>query len=172
MPPESVVFTVGEVVGTHGLEGTLKVRLFSDDPEHLLTLDAFSLGEEPTSRSVIVAQLHAGQLLLTLRGIDTPEAASGFMRQPVRVPASHLRPLAPDEFFLYQLLGLSVATESGERIGTVTDLLQTGANDVLVVSPDDGSPDLLLPMIPAVVLNVDPTGGTILVRPQDYFGDS
>lgn len=171
-PPEAVTFSVGQVVGSHGLEGTLKVRIFSDDPEHLLSVDAFTLGNEPRPRPVLSSQLHAGQLLITLEGISTPEDALRFSNVPVRLPAEMLRPLAPDEFFIYQILGLAVRTEEGNLLGSVTDLIETGANDVLVVSPDDGGPDLLLPMIADVIVKVDPTGGTIVARTLQYYGEA
>jgi 16S rRNA processing protein RimM len=121
---------------------------------------------------VIAAQLHAGQLLLALDGITTPEQATAFTGQPVRLPAAALRPLEAGEYFVYQLLGLVVEAERGERIGTVTDLIETGANDVLVVTPGDGTPDLLLPMIPAVILDVDPVGGRLIARRLEYYGDA
>lgn len=170
-PLESVVFKVGQVVGSHGRGGTLKVRIFSDEPEHLLAIDAFTLGNEIKPRTVTGSQLHAGQLLLTLEGIETPEDAAHVVNLPVRLPAAKLPPLAPGEYFIYQLLGLTVETEEGAPLGTVTDIIETGANDVLVVDPGNGAADLLLPMIPAVILDIDPTGGSIIARPLAFYGD-
>ena len=163
---------MGAVAGTHGKDGTLKVRIYSNDPEHLLSVDAFRLGDEAHSRSVSASQLHAGQLLLTLDGITNPEDASRFLGVPVRLGAQELRPLEPNEFFIYQLLGLGVETDDGERIGTVTDLIETGANDVLVVTPREGGSDILLPLIPTVVLDVDPANGVVVARPLRYYGDA
>lgn len=171
IPPEYVIFTVGVVSGTHGREGTLKVRIFSDDPEHLLTAESFSLGDDPRPRTVVASQLHAGQLLVSLDGITTPEDARRFLNLAVRLPAAQLRPLAPGDYFLYQLLGLSVVTKNGEHIGTVTDFIETGANDVLVVSPMEDGVDTLLPMIPDVVLEIDPAGGTILAKLPKFYGE-
>lgn len=170
-PLEFVVFKVGQVVGSHGRGGTLKVRIYSDDPEHLLTIDAFTLGNEPKPRAVTGSQLHAGQLLLSLDGITTPEDAAPFVNLPVTIPAAKLPPLAPGDYFIYQLLGLKVATEEGMPLGVVTDIIETGANDVLVVDPGTGAADLLLPMIPTVILDIDPAGGRIVARPLTFYGD-
>jgi 16S rRNA processing protein RimM len=170
--PEDQILTVGVVIGTHGLNGELKVRVVSDDVEHVLTLTQVIIGDGDAPRHITGARLHAGHLLLSIRGISTPEAASALTGQPVRVPARELRPLAPGEYFIYQLVGLAVVTEAGEPLGTVTDLIETGANDVLMIAPPDGGPDLLLPLISSVVLDIDPAAGRIIARPLDYYESS
>jgi 16S rRNA processing protein RimM len=83
---------------------------------------------------------------------------------------SDARPLAANEYFLYQVIGLEVLAEDGARLGRVTDLIETGANDVLVVTSDDGA-DVLLPSHPDVVLEMDPGAGRIVVRPPRYYGE-
>lgn len=167
--PEDQILTVGVVIGTHGLNGELKVRVVSNDVEHVLTLTQVIIGDEDAPRRITGARLHAGHLLLSIRGVSTPEAASALNGQPLRVPARELRPLASGEFFIYQLVGLAVVTEAGEPLGTVTDLIETGANDVLVIAPPDEGPDLLLPLIPSVVLDVDPAAGRLIARPLEYY---
>lgn len=168
--PEAQIFTVGVVIGTHGLNGELKVRVVSDDIEHILTLSQVLIGDKNAPRHVTGARVHAGHLLLSVRGISTAEEASALHGQPVRIPARELRPLAPGEYFIYQLVGLAVVTEAGEPIGTVADLMETGANDVLMIAPPDGGPELLLPLIPSVVLDIDPAAGRIIARPLEYYG--
>ena len=79
--------------------------------------------------------------------------------------------LAPGEFFLYQLVGLDVRDESGAELGIVTDVLETGANDVFVISPAGGGPDLLIPHVPEVVLDIVPSEGRMVIRPPLYYGE-
>ena len=127
------------ILAPHGVRGEFKVRLQTDDPEHLLTIKRLFLGDETTSRTVLGARLHAGNALIRLQGISTPETVERFRGTPLRIRGADARPLAANEYFLYQMIGLEVFDESGNRLGRVTDLMETGANDVLVIAPDDGT---------------------------------
>jgi len=145
--------------------------LQTDDPAHLLTIKRLYLGDETTPRTVLEARLHAGNALMRLQGISTPETVERFRGTPLRIRGSDARPLAAGEYFLYQIIGLEVFDESGNRLGRVTDLMETGANNVLVVAPDDGGADILLPSHPDVVIAMDPAAGRVVVRPLTYYGE-
>ncbi len=154
----------------HGLHGEFKLRLQTNDPEHLLTLKRLYLGDETAPRTVLGSRMHQGNALLRMQGISTPETVERLRGTRLSIRASDARPLAANEFFLFQIIGLDVVTEAGERLGKVTDLMETGANDVLVVTPDEG-PDILLPSHPDVILSMDPAAGKVVVRPLSYYGD-
>jgi len=159
---------VGRIVGAHGIEGEIKVLLTTDDPEQMLTIRRVFLGDETIHRRVIGARLHDRYALMRLMGISTPEAITALKGTSVRIAGSDARPLAPGEFYLYQMIGLTAVSETGETLGTVTDIMETGANDVLIISPADGGPDMLVPNHPTVVLDINPTAGTLIVRPLIY----
>lgn len=114
---------------------------------------------------------HGGEALIRLRGITTPEAATALQGRVVRIAGSDARPPASGEFFLYQLIGLRVVDEADTTLGTVTDLMETGANDVFVITPTGGGPDMLLPNVPDVVLAIVPAEGRMVVRLPLYYGD-
>ena len=166
-PPDQVRLAIGVLVGVHGLQGELKLRLFTDDPEHLASLRRVYVGDEPQPRRLLGVRFHAGQALLRLQGIEDPEGGMALRGQTLRIAGTDARPLAAGEFFLYQLMGLEAVDEEGTSLGQVTDLMETGVHDVFVVTPADG-PDLLFPNHPEVVLNIDPTAGRIVVRPLIY----
>jgi 16S rRNA processing protein RimM len=170
-PLERVRLTIGTILAPHGVRGEFKVRLQTDDPAHLLTIKRLYLGDETTARTVLGARLHAGNALMRLQGISTPGTVERLRGMPLRIRGTDARPLAADEYFLYQVMGLAVFDESGNRIGQVTDLIETGANDVLVIAPDDGGADILLPSHPDVILAMDPAAGRIVVRPLTYYGE-
>ena len=86
---------------------------------------------------------------------------------PVRISGDQARPLAPGEFFLYQVIGLAVVDEAGQALGRVTDLMETGAHDIFVVTGQNGT-DQLIPHHPDVVLKIDPAAGRMVVRPLLY----
>jgi 16S rRNA processing protein RimM len=170
MPLAAVRLTVGTVVGAHGVRGELKVRLTTDDPEHLRrgVVKRVWVGDEPGARRLLGVRLHAGQALVRVQGIATREAALALRGQPLRIAGADARPLAPGEFYLYQVIGLDAVDEAGRALGRVTDILETGAHDVFVVTPPAGGPDLLLPNHPEVVLDVRPAEGRMVVRPLVY----
>lgn len=169
-PPEDVRLTVGTIGAPFGTVGEVKMRILTNDPEHLATIKRLYIGDEAKPYRLLGIRFHAGQALLHLQFVSTPEQAAALRGLPVRIDGRDARPLAEGEFYLYQLLGLEAFDEAGARLGRVTDLLETGANDVLVVTPDDG-PDLLLPNIPAVVLEIRPDEGRLTVRPLEFYGE-
>jgi 16S rRNA processing protein RimM len=166
-----VRLTVGTILAPHGVRGEFKVRLQTDDPEHLLTIKRLYLGDEERPRSVLEARLHAGHALIRLQGISNPETVARLRGTPLRIRGADARPLAANEYFLYQVIGLEAYDEAGNRLGRVTDLMETGANDVLVITPDDGGADILLPSHPDVILEMDSAAGRIVVRPLAYYGE-
>jgi len=166
-----VRLTIGTILAAHGVRGEFKVRLQTDDPEHLLSVTRVYLGDESSPRTVLGVRLHAGHALMRLQGISTPESVERFRGVPLRIRGADTRPLAADEYFLYQVIGLEVFDEAGNRLGRVADLMETGANDVLVIAPDDGGADILLPSHPDVVIAMEPAAGRIVVRPLSYYGE-
>ena len=153
------------------MRGEFKVRLQTDDPAHLLTIKRLYLGEETVPRTVLGVRPHDGNALFRLQGISSPETVERFRGTPLRIRGTDARPLAENEYFLYQIIGLDVFDESGNRLGQVTDLMETGANHVLVVTPDDGGTDILLPSHPDVIISMEPAAGRIVVRPLTYYGE-
>ncbi len=166
-PVERVRLAIGALVGVHGLDGEVKLRLFTDDPEHLATLKRVYVGDESQPRRLLGVRFHAGQALLRLEGVASPEEGMALRGRTLRIVGTDARPLEPGEYFLYQLIGLQVVDEEGSSLGRVTDLMETGAHDVFVVTPSNG-PDQLFPNHPEVVLDIDPAHGRIIVRPLVY----
>ena len=170
-PLDEVRLTVGVISGAHGVEGEMKVRLTTDDPEHLMTIKRIYVGDAPEAVRHRGLRLHQGTALLKLPGVTTPEQAKGMTGTPIRIAGGDARPLEPNEYYLYQVVGIGVSDEAGNRLGTVVDILETGANDVFVVRPEDGSADMLLPSIPDVVVDLRPADGVMVVRPLTYWGE-
>jgi 16S rRNA processing protein RimM len=166
--PERVRLAVGTIVGAHGVDGELKLKLATDDPEHLATVKRVFVGDEERPRRVGSFRMHGDLALIHLSGITSREAAEELRGQPVRIAGTDARPLEPGEFFLYQLIGLHVESESGEPLGVVTDLIETGAQGVFVVTPDGGGTPILLPNHPDVVLDIRPDERRMVVRPLIY----
>jgi 16S rRNA processing protein RimM len=171
VPPGETRLTVGTIIGSHGVRGEIKVRLATDDPEHLTSIKRVFLGDEPKARRLLGVRFHAGHVLMRLPGVSTPEQVAELRGLPVRIAGSDARPLADGEYFLYQLIGLDVFDEAGQALGTVTDLIETGARDVFVITPLGGGKELLLPNHEDVVLEIRPDERRMTVRPLAFYDE-
>ena len=99
-------------------------------------------------------RIHNDGILLAFDGYSTPEQVGRFRNQILYIVEEDAMELPEGEFYYHELLGLSVMDETGESLGKVTEIMQTGANDVYVVTNDAGQ-EILLPAIAEVILEVD-----------------
>ncbi len=158
---------LGEILRPHGVRGELRMRILTDYPERIVQLEKVYLAEKPDSSDpdayhVQHMRMHQSYGLLKLEGIDDRDEADRLRELLVMVPLEEAVPLEEGEFYLYQLIGLSVRTTEGETLGAITDVLETGANDVYIVeSPVYG--ELLIPVTDETVLKTDIEQGFILV---------
>ena len=158
--------TIGRVTRPHGLRGEVRVEPRTDLPERFSWLERVYIGDDaPVAMTVERARLHQGVVILKLGGCDSRDDAEALRGRWVLVPTEEAIPLEQGELFLFQLVDLDVVTVDGETLGTVEDVLQTGANDVLVVRSLGEPPrQVLLPDIPDVVIDVDLEAGRIVVQ--------
>ncbi|MCO5227394.1 MAG: ribosome maturation factor RimM [Thermomicrobiales bacterium] len=168
-PVEQVRLTVGRVGGSHGVRGEMRMHILTDEPEHLKKIKTVYLGERDTPITLESVRFTEKGALIKLEGTDTPEVAGRLSGLSVKISGADARPLQPGEYFLFQLIGLKVRDEQGTELGVVTDLIETGAHDVLVIGERPGTPDdLLVPNHPEFVLEMEPAAGYMIVRPPLY----
>ncbi|MEW6093743.1 MAG: ribosome maturation factor RimM [Chloroflexota bacterium] len=160
---EPAFLAAGKVRRPHGVRGEVVVELYTDFPERLCPRTQVYLGEKHLPLTLRSARSHNEGLLLGFEGIDTPEAAGHYRNQVLYIAAKSLPDLAAGEHYFHQLIGLNVADEDGNLLGILTEIVETGANDVYVVTGADGK-ELLLPAIPSVVLDVDLPAKTMKVH--------
>ncbi len=159
---------LGEVLRPHGIKGELRLRLLTDYPERIADLETVYLADSPeptttTPYRVAGMRMNGDFGLLKLQEIEDRTQADRLRGLYVLVDMEHAVPLEEGEFYLYQLLGLRVQTEAGEMLGTLTEVLETGANDVYVVdSPRYG--EILIPVTDETILKTDVEAGVLLVK--------
>ena len=153
---------IGQVVAPRGLGGELKVQIETEDPNRFMDLETVYLGKSLQQFTVRQARLFKGQALLKLVGIEDRNAAEERIGSYVYVHIDDALPLDEGQFYVHQLYGLRVETEDGELLGSIDDVIITGANDVYVVKGN--GPELLLPAIPEVVLDIDLDDERVVVR--------
>jgi 16S rRNA processing protein RimM len=170
-PPAALV-PVGEIVGTHGVGGLLRLHPYGDSTAALaanqtvyLTGQSGDAASADTAQPVCIASArpHGRIVLVRIAGVDSIEAAEPFVGRRVSVDEHDLPAAAPGEIYAYKLNGLAVATTDGRPVGTVAETFATGANEVLVVR--DGDREHLIPLIADVVRTVDIDAGRIVIDP-------
>ncbi len=169
MPSSEPAFLLlGQVLRPHGVRGELRINVLTSYPERIVPGTEVYLGSNPDDAASAVryvvkgARTHHQYLILQLEGINDRNEADFLREQFVMVRLEDAVPLEEDEFYLFQALGLKVYTEEGEHLGEVTEVLETGANDVYVVQGERG--EILLPAIDECVLDVDIEAGKMTVR--------
>ena len=164
-PSPDEILLIGEIVAPFGIHGQVKVRSYTDRVEHLRRrIRSVFLGPDRREYPLKgVLEHKPGLLVLSLGGVATREEAENLRGSEVAILERDAAPLDQDEYFIHQLYGLVVIDESGAEIGRVRQVLETGANEVLVVARP-GQADALIPMIHDVVQELDIGGGRVVVR--------
>lgn len=164
---ETARVLVGRIARAHGLRGEVVVDVMSDAPER------FAPGSEMTAAAP--ESLHArplrveasrpfqGRLLVRFEGVESREEAETLHGQDLTIARSQVAPLPEGKHYAFELMGLSVKTTGGDALGRITDIFNTGSNDVLVV--DDDENEILIPMLEGVIVSVDLDGKAIVVEP-------
>jgi 16S rRNA processing protein RimM len=154
---------MGRISAPFGIRGWVKIQPFTAAPRNLLSYPEWRIGSERTGwRSVVVerAEVHGHSLVAKLAGCADREAAAGLRGLEVAVEREALPQPASGEYYRVDLTGLAVVNAAGVALGRVLGIMETGANDVLVV---EGERERLLPFIADVVREVDIAGGVIRV---------
>lgn len=150
---------IGEVLRPHGVKGEMRMKIITDYPERVLhDLSHVYIGrdtEEPAQRyEVQSARFHQMYILLQLKGLDDRDQVDALRGNLIMVDLDHAVPLDEDEFYLYELIGLTVKTQDGIELGTIIEVMETGANDVYIInSPRYGQ--LLVPAHDQTLVEID-----------------
>ncbi len=162
---------IGAILRPHGVIGEVRMKVITHYPERLRELKTVYLATAPDSPKVTEHQLehvrmHQEYALMKFKGINDRNQADMLRQLVVMVAIGDAIPLDEGEHYLYQLIGLTVQTEAGEVLGKLTDVLETGANDVYIVdSPQYG--EVLIPATDETIKSTDVETGLMVVALPD-----
>lgn len=147
---------VGVVASTHGIRGEVKVFPTTDNPRRFDELKEVLLdtGKEQITLEIEHVKYFKNMVILKFKGYDNINDMEKYKSKDLLITRDKAVKLEPDEYFITDLIGLSVTGEDGEPLGTLKDVLVTGANDVYVVEMKNGK-ELLVPAIADCVLSVN-----------------
>lgn len=159
---------LGEVVGAHGLQGEVRVRVAGDTGENLLAARTLWLTPRdagaPGRACTVLGRGagRAGEVRLRFEGIRDRDAAEALKGARVSIEAAALPPLPEGEFYWHELVGCEVESCAGQALGRVQTIWETGAHDVLVIVDDRGA-RRLVPTAPELMQRVDLAARRIVV---------
>ena len=162
---------VGVITSTHGVRGEVKVFPTTDDAKRFKTLKKVILdGREPLELSIEQVKFFKNMVILKFKGYDNINDVETWRQRDLLITRDQAVELKEDEYFITDLIGLTVVNEEEAVLGRVKDVLETGAHDVYVVELTGGK-ELLLPAIKDCILNVDLEGGRMKVHVLDGLMD-
>ncbi|WP_438951657.1 ribosome maturation factor RimM [Porticoccus sp.] len=165
-PVDPVV--IGRITAVHGVKGWLKIHSFTEPSDNIFDYQPWWLNIAGNWQKMRVTEQRftAKGLMVHLAEIDDRDQARVYCQRDIYVAKKQLPVLDDGQYYWHQLEGMTVLTSQGIRLGIVESLMETGANDVLIVKGDDGSLDQeerLIPYTDQFVLNIDLGTGMIEV---------
>ncbi len=157
-------FRIGVISTTHGVAGEVKVRPTTDDIRRFADLEQVIMdtGKGERELHVLNARCAKDQVILKFAEFSNANEVEPFRGAELYVTRADAIPLEEGEHFIADLVGMRVVSTDGEELGTLADVMQTGANDVYVIADPEGK-ELLFPAIRDCVKEIDTEAGVITV---------
>lgn len=163
-------FQVGVIASTHGLQGEVNVFPTTEDPSRFKKLKQVILhtqrGEE-LLLDVVSARFFKKFVIVKFKQFNNINEVEKFRGCELTIDRKDAIKLEPGEYYCADLIGLSIFDEDGNELGTLTEILQTGANDVYEMTKKDGTEKVYIPAIKDCVKEIDPNGGRIVIHVMD-----
>jgi 16S rRNA processing protein RimM len=147
---------VGVITSTHGIRGEVKVFPTTDDAARFKKLKNVILddGRQKIDMEIASVKFFKNMVIVKFKGIDNINDVEKYRKARLLVTRENAVPLEENEYYIADLIGLSAVSDEGEALGTVTDVLQTGANDVYVITTPEKK-EILVPAIRDCILQVN-----------------
>jgi 16S rRNA processing protein RimM len=164
---EPVYLTIGKLRRTHGVRGEIIMDALTDFPDTITTGMTVYIGGHHKQQKISSVRPADKIFLIAFEGFDDCDKVGIFRNQFVFIKTKDAAPLEEGKFYQHEVMGMDVMDESGVHLGKISEILNTGANDVYVIQPESGE-ELLIPAIKSVVLEIDTTTGKMRVRLPEW----
>ena len=165
---EPEFLAVGRLRKSHGLDGEMTMDVLTDFPERLEKGKVVLVGESRREMTFHSIRPKNKEVLVSFVGITDPEMANTLRNAYVYVRVDEIPKLPEGEFYFHQLLGMKVVDAHGDGLGTLVEILETGANDVYVIKNEIDNTEILLPAVDEFVLRVDLELKVMVVSPPEW----
>jgi 16S rRNA processing protein RimM len=159
------MFRIGVITSAHGLRGEVKVYPTTDDVGRFKRLNKCFIRTKKGDIEVEKngCKFFKNMVILSFKEFNDINQVEGLKSCDIYVSRENAVPLDEDEFYIADVIDMEIIDENGKKLGVLSDVMQTGANDVFVVTLNDGK-ELLIPVIKDCVLDIDYEAGCITVR--------
>lgn len=156
---------VGQIVNTFGIKGFVKVYPYVDDISRFDNLKKVYIKSKKIDKQLSIEEVkyHKNMVLIKFKGIETVEEAEKLKNAYVEIDRADAIPLEEGQYFIADLIGLDVYLDTGEKLGVLEDIYNTGSSDIYVVKNELGK-QFLLPYIDEVIKKIDIEEGKITVH--------
>jgi len=165
---EPVYLAIGRLGKPHGLDGGVIFYILSDFPERIKKGRQVFIGEDHYPATIESIKDHPRGYIIQFKELTTVEQIEIFKSSFVFVNAAELPPLPKGEYYHHQLIGLDVFYTNGIRVGILSDILSTGANDVYVIV-DENKKEILYPALLNLIEKIDIESKLMVVKPMEYY---
>lgn len=162
---------IGKITSTHGIKGEMRVQPWCDSPEYMKKFKTLYLDKKGDKPLKVSSRSNGNMVILKVQGIDTVEEAAKYRDKVLFMKRSDAK-LPEGTWFIQELIDCTVIDADNEEktYGVISDVSQTGANDVWHIK--QGDKEYLIPAIPSVVISTDVVQGIVKIRPlKGIFDD-
>lgn len=158
-----VFLIIGKLQRTHGVKGEIIMEVLTDFPEKIMPGNIVYIGSKQQAYEVNSVRSAADKLLISFKGFTDCDQVSILRNQTVSIKTEDANQLPEGEFYHHEIIGMTVVEEDGKLVGTIGEILVTGANDVYIITKENGE-ELLLPAIRDAVRSIDRNSRKMVVR--------
>jgi 16S rRNA processing protein RimM len=165
---DETLVAAGRIRRPTGIKGTVLVEVYSNDKNRFHVGDVVSING--AEHRITETGVSGKAIKLTFENIDSIEKANLLRGMELSVTAESLPRNPPGIYYHYEILGINVTTLDGKPLGSITEIIETGSNDVFVITPGHDEqqrrrPDILIPVIDGVIIEVDKASGVMVIDP-------
>ena len=165
---DETLVAAGRIRRPTGIKGTVLVEIYSNDKNRFHVGDVVSING--AEHRITETGVSGKAIKLTFENIDSIEKANLLRGMELSVTAESLPKNPPGVYYHYEILGIDVNTLDGKPLGSITEIIETGSNDVFVITPGHDEqqrrpPDILIPVIDGVIIEVDKASGVMVIDP-------
>ncbi len=166
---EPAFLSIGILRKPHGIEGEMKIEIWTDFPERLKKGVVVYVGENKKEFIIKSFRGEKGGYLVRLEGIVDPQSCMPVINKIVSVSSGDRPNLGKNQYYHHQIIGLDVFTKDNAYLGKIKEIIRTGSNDVYVVqNTENGKREILIPAIPSVIMNIDLSENKMIVDPPQW----
>lgn len=156
IPEQNKLITIGEIINTQGHLGEVRLWPLTDFPERFSELREVYInkGGQVDIYHIDYVRYHKKFVIIKFMEVPDMNGAESLKGALLQIEQKDLKPLPEDTFYIFELIGMVVYSTEGDNLGTITNVIQTGSNDVYVVKPPAGK-DILIPALKQIVKEID-----------------